>query len=132
LEQIIDEEENGNNINQATGLKRHLEDELFLFWLNFFHQIMPNVDIFFKQLQMRNIDVILVKNYIMSFNSNIQKVRSAILKAEDSKRLISLKICDIIMSEIGHRFGFNDHLMISQLFQAEKFEAYTTNFLQNI
>jgi hypothetical protein len=82
--------------------------------------------------KIRNIDVILVKNYIMSFNSNIQKVRSAILKAEDSKRLISLKICDIIMSEIGHRFGFNDHLMISQLFQAEKFEAYTTNFLQNI
>jgi hypothetical protein len=74
----------------------------------------------------------------MSFNSNIQKVRSAILKkseepstssanrrkanAEDSKRLISLEICDIIMY---------DHLMISQLFQAEKFEAYTTNFPQN-
>jgi hypothetical protein len=54
--------------------------------------------------KIRNIDVILVKNYIMSFNSNIQKVRSAILKkseepstssanrrkanAEDSKRLI--------------------------------------------
>jgi hypothetical protein len=36
------------------------------------------------------------------------------------------------MSENGHRFGFNDHLMISQLFQAEKFEAYTTNFPQNI
>jgi hypothetical protein len=147
LEQIIDEEEDGKNINQATGLKRHLEDELFLFWLNFFHKIMPHVDILFKQLQMRNIDVILVKNYIMSFNSNIQKVRSAILKSEepstssantrkangeDSKRLISLEICDIIMSEIGHRFGFSDHLMISQLFQAEKFEEYTTNFPQNI
>lgn len=147
LEQIIDEEKDENNINQATGLKRYLEDDLFLYWLNFFHKIMPHVDILFNQLQMRDIDVISVKKYIMSFNTNIQKVRSTVLESEepctssakrrkanteDPKRLIALEICDIIMSEIHHRFGFTDHLMISQLFQTEKFEAYTTNFPQNI
>lgn len=147
LEEIIDEEQDGNNINQATGLKRHLEDEHFLFWLNFFHKIMPHVDILFKQLQMRDIDVISVKNCILSFNNNIQIIRNTILEsevpststakkrkttAEDPKRRTALEICDIIISEINHRFSFNDHLMISQLFYIEKFEAYTTNFPQNI
>ena len=44
---------------------------------------MPHADILFKQLQMRDIDVISVKNYIQSFNNNIQKIGNATLKSEE-------------------------------------------------
>lgn len=82
---------------------------------------MPHLDILFDQLQKREIDRISVKNYIKSFNSSIQKVRSAVIESEvkaltshkrrridmeDSKRRIAIEICDIVLSEIQHRFGF--------------------------
>ena len=44
---------------------------------------MPHADILFKQMQMRDIDVISVKNNIQSFNNNIQKIRNATLESAE-------------------------------------------------
>lgn len=159
LENILEEEEDANTLNQAQALKNYLQNEHFLYWLDFFHLIMPHADILFNQLQKRNIDVISVKNYISVFASNIQKVRNSLLETQDSqdtpvdidadastshkskrrrfevedpKRRIAIEICDIISSEIKHRFAFSDYLMVSQLFETETFETYKNKFPEDI
>jgi protein-tyrosine phosphatase len=38
----------------ASGLLHMLNDKHFLFWLSFFHHIMPHVDLLYDQLQRRN------------------------------------------------------------------------------
>lgn len=40
---------------------------------------------------------------------------------QDSKKRISLEICDIIVVEIDNRFKFCDHLVLEQLFRKENF-----------
>lgn len=151
LEKIIEIEEDSKTINQAIGLKGFLQNEDFIFWLNFFHLVMPHCEILFKELQKRSIDILSVKNYIDSFKSSIQAVRDKLLndlssempttssnttkrsrKNEDSKRRVALEVCDIIISEMHHRFSFSDHLVISQLFYSDQFENYKNNFPDNI
>lgn len=154
LENIIDNEEETNTLNQAGALRDYLRNGNFTYWLDFFHLIMPHADILFNQLQKRNIDVISVKNYIKEFACNIQKVRNSMLETqdlpqnadsnattsqrskyrivEDSKRRVAIEICDIISSELKHRFAFSDHLMVSQLFDTEKFEEYKKKFPEDI
>lgn len=154
LEKIIDTEEDADSLNQAIGLKNFLQDQDFLYWLHFFHLIMPNCDILFNQLQNRGIDAIFLKNYICSFKKSIEDVRNKIAseapsetpvssttgpgdakrcrRNEDSKRRVSLQVCDIIISEISHRFSFSDHLIIAQLFYGDQFKEYTTKFPESI
>ncbi|KAI4466306.1 hat family c-terminal dimerization region [Holotrichia oblita] len=153
LEKLIVIEEDPKTINQAIGLKGFLQNEDFIFWLNFFHLIMPHCEILSNELQKRSIDILSVKNYIDSFKSSIQAIRDKILndlsssemstissnttikrsrKNEDSKRRVALEVCDIIISEMHHRFSFSDHLVISQLFYSDQFENYKNNFPDNI
>lgn len=149
IEKIIDDEEDNMTINQAVGLKGYLEDEIFLYWLNFFHLLMPHADILFQQLQNRNLDVVLVKDYINAFNINIQRTRDFVMQnqesdnsgpstskkarrltkeTEDPKRRIAIEICDIVLAEIRHRFQFCDHLIVSQLLHSDKFESFNKAF----
>lgn len=150
LEKILDDEEDSNTINQACGLQKHLKDENFLYWLNFFHLIMPHVDILFNQLQKRDIDVASINNYLTAFSTNIQKIRDSVTGNEvldpgpsaskrqkskesgDCKRTIAVEVCDIILSEMNHRFAYCDHLMISQLFETQNFEKYNKKFPQEM
>lgn len=108
---------------------------------------MPHCDVLFNQLQKRNIDVITVNKCIGVFNSKIEDIRNKILdnyleepsmqsakrcKTEDSKRRISLEVCDIITSEIKNRFGFSNHLIVSQLFHSDRFKDYKKSFPQDM
>uniref|UniRef100_A0A6P7F220 Uncharacterized protein LOC114325145 n=1 Tax=Diabrotica virgifera virgifera TaxID=50390 RepID=A0A6P7F220_DIAVI len=96
----------------------------------------------------RNIDVLNIKNYIAKFKECIEKIRAKVLsnssqpsslcttvsnkrpRHEDSKRQTSLEVCDIVLSEIQHRFSFSfsEHLVIAQLFYAERFIDYRKKF----
>lgn len=42
-------------IQQASGLKRTLNDKEIIFWLTFFHNSTPHVDILYNQLQKRKL-----------------------------------------------------------------------------
>lgn len=151
LNKIIDDEDDNSTLNQAMGLRNYLQDSDFLYWLQFFHMIMPHCDILFNQLQKRSIDVLNIKNYINNFKDSVEKIRVKILndsspssfslsttvpnkrpRYEDNKRQTSLEVCDIILSEVQHRFGFSDHLAIAKLFHAEKFVDYKKNFPEDI
>jgi hypothetical protein len=63
LEKIMDME----NDSSCGGLINYLKDDTFLYWLRYFHFVMPNVEILFQQLQKRDLDVISTRNYISNF-----------------------------------------------------------------
>ncbi|XP_031357512.1 uncharacterized protein LOC116181298 [Photinus pyralis] len=69
--------ENNTTINKATAIKRMLEDKIFIFWLTFFHHVMPHVDILYNHLQKRTIDAANVKDVVAQFERNIAKIREA-------------------------------------------------------
>jgi hypothetical protein len=70
LEKIIDNEEDASTINQADGLQNFLRSKDFLYWLKFFHLIMPNCEI---QLQRRTIDIASLKKFIENVRIKIFK-----------------------------------------------------------
>jgi hypothetical protein len=137
LEKIMDMENDSSCLNQCGGLINYLKDDTFLYWLRYFHFVMPHVEILFQQLQKRVLDVISTRNYISNFEKNIEKVRNTVLndsegepstskrrRTDDSKRQIAIEVCDIILCEIKTRFTFNDHLIIAQLFYKENFASF--------
>ncbi|XP_022171532.1 uncharacterized protein LOC111034562, partial [Myzus persicae] len=56
MDKIIETSLQAKTINQATGIKRLLEDTDFIFWLNIFHKIMPHVDCLYSSVQARKTD----------------------------------------------------------------------------
>ena len=54
-------------VSAAIGLKRMMKDPDFSFWLKFFSQVMPHVDIFYSQIQARNIDAVQVAECVSNF-----------------------------------------------------------------
>ncbi|CAG9830426.1 unnamed protein product [Diabrotica balteata] len=150
IEKIIDSETNYSSINQAISLRNYLDDEIFLYWLNFFRAVMAHCDVLFDLLQKRDIDIITLDRCMMDFRSKIQAIKCNIMtsftfkpgevtehsskrrKIEDSTRRISLEVCNIIICEIEYRFGRSNYLIISQLFYSDKFINYRENFPENI
>lgn len=138
LEKIIDLEEDNNTLQQATGLLNYLNNSDFLYWLNIFHIILPHSEILFKGLQKRKLIATDVYKQIFNFKQAIQNIREKLLNDDEmhqienpnkrqkvtvpeSKKRISLEICDIIVVEIENRFKFCDHLVLEQLFRKENF-----------
>lgn len=82
METIINDEtiKHMPTIQQAQGLKRTLNDKEFIFWLTFFHNIMPHVDILYNQLQKRETDSTTIKTNIDSFTNIISNIRNEIDK----------------------------------------------------
>lgn len=136
-------------INQACAVRRMLNDDKFIFWLNVFHRLMPHVDILYNQLQKRKIDSVEVRNAISRFEENIQKERQNFDQfqneipievthskkkrkpAEDTllSRIGTAKeVCDIIIVSVKERFEYTAHLNASQLFTTDNYPLYETNF----
>lgn len=64
-------------IQEACGLCYLLDDE-FLFWLSFFHKIMPHIDILYSQIQARTINAIRLRNKIDTFIEAINQIRESV------------------------------------------------------
>nr|CAH7730272.1 unnamed protein product [Callosobruchus chinensis] len=53
--------------NEASGIRRALEDPEFIFWLELFHKILPQVDILYNQLQSKNKDTVQLQKDLIIF-----------------------------------------------------------------
>lgn len=132
-------------IQQASGLKRTLNDKEFIFWLTLFHNIMPHNDILYDKLQKRKTDSTTMKSNIDSFINIISNIRNKIykicegifmqnfnkrnqIKKEDELKRGAIEVCDVIISQGKERFDFTDLLVASNLFLVENFEKYFKYF----
>ena len=117
------------SINEASGILHHLNSKNFIFWLNFFYQIMPHVEIIFNQMQSRSIDSYKVQEYIKNFNEAISKLRNSNFSDycdDPSKTLIieAKEVCDTICMDISERYAFTKQLIAAKLFNKDNFGDY--------
>ena len=127
----------------AAGIKRMLHDEEFIFWLEFYSKIMPQVEILFSQFQYRSIDATSAYNCVSNFKVAIEKIKLEYgkpseqnLSGRSKKRKFSINemstaathICDVIVQECTNRFSFTGHLESSKLLLKNQFERYSKEF----
>lgn len=129
-------------INQAGALRRLLNDNTFIFWLNVFHRLMPHVDILYNQLQKQTVDPIQVDGAVNTFKENIQYERNNfsnemsddVLMQSKRKRSndanASKEVCDVFINRVQDRFEYKDHLFAYYLFISSNFPSYEKHFPQ--
>lgn len=134
-------------VQQASGLLRMLEDETFLFWLHFFHRVMPHVDILYAQMQSRNMESVAMYRALDEFYRCINNIRndpfleiqsndsndtsSGNTRTKFSKKSLKAaakEVCDSIVFQAKERFNFIKHLSAAQLFVCDNFKNYAKQF----
>lgn len=140
-------------VHQASGYRRQLSDKNFIYWLDFFYQIMPHVDIIFNQLQKRNTDAVKVKCDIKHFEKQILNIRNKISTDSDvqqddivdtntaasstkrrklgqlqKNKRVAIEVCDTIIGQIKDRFTFTGHITAVNLFASQQFSKYSKTF----
>ena len=132
-------------ISQACGYEEILRNENFIFWLSFFHRIMPHVEILFNQVQKRTCEPSYLLKQIQAFQhvvSNIRDIMEASLTQEsevkrrridysETRKQEANEICDIIVQQAADRFQFTGHLSVAMLFVPDKFAEYHADFPEN-
>ena len=71
-------------ISEAAGLFKWLQDEEFLFFLEFFHLLMKGVDSLYNTLQTRNVSVDRVANELCNFINRVDDARRKVDKIDVS------------------------------------------------
>ncbi|XP_072014887.1 zinc finger MYM-type protein 1-like [Amphiura filiformis] len=131
-------------IREATGLLKWLEDEEFLFFLEFFHLIMPEVDLLYNTLQRRNVSVDTVYSDLRKFIGSIEDARSKVdditsldepaqKRRRTAGRIEQVKAackeaCDTIIVQAKDRFESVGHIVALQLVDPREFARYAANF----
>ncbi|CAL8349958.1 unnamed protein product [Boreogadus saida] len=93
-----------------------LQDEDFVFFLCFFHNIMPHVDMLYQKLQKKDIDAVFIKRALESFTSSVQTIRDSdqlqepsgtdrqrTALTEEAKQRLSEEVCDTILAQTKAR-----------------------------
>lgn len=65
-------------IREAYRLAVHLKDETFLQFLQFFYQLMPEVDILYNTLQKQGVNVATVNRAMGSFRESVGRLRAKV------------------------------------------------------
>ena len=124
-----------------------MKDPQFLFWLKFFSLVMPLVDIFYSQIQARNIDAVRMNQCVSSFEACVQKIRdacdtmdvgecnsgsSARRSAVFAERREAKEVCDVILFQCQERFHFTGYLESSRLLDSNNFNQFSLQFPDDI
>ncbi|XP_031335766.1 zinc finger MYM-type protein 1 isoform X2 [Photinus pyralis] len=151
MHEIEDQFSNSTVCSAAASIRRTLNDPIFIFWLIFFHHVMPHVDILYNQLQQTKIEPNIVRDAIDNFERSIIQVQSNIdniisessdilpdeppehkrKRSSDSKldhRIFALEVCDVIINCAKDRFYFKENLVVASLFFSEYFGQYSGKF----
>ncbi|XP_077293770.1 zinc finger MYM-type protein 1-like [Arctopsyche grandis] len=121
---------NTATVQGAARLLCTLNDDNFNFWLDFFHEIMPHIDVLYCRLQDRNSNSSVIREAVKVFSNIIDEKRNdlpsingehfpAIKKAKSSKEYNNIvaakEVCDCIIFQIKKRFHFSKHLSAAKL-----------------
>jgi hypothetical protein len=146
MKTIIDRKDIQNvaTLTQASGHLKILVSANFVFWLKFFSQIMPFVEILFAQLQTENLDIVVTRKILTTFEKNVAKVREVLDSTVEENAGVSSgkkrkidkqewkreakEVCDVIISQAKERFAFTGHLTAAALFSAENFQHFNIAF----
>lgn len=149
FEEIASKCEKTVTSNEASGLRRALEDPEFIFWLTLFHKIMPYVDILYNQLQSKNKDSVNLQKDIQVFEENIARIRDETRNIEESieshfettkrrrtddnlRSVIAKEVCDVITTQMKDRFTYRGHLQAAELFNKDSYSKYSKKFPMDI
>ena len=137
---ILEKSSYKDTVHKAAGIKRMLNDPEFIFWLNFFHKVMPHINIMYNQFQQRTFDAFKAQSCLNTFNAHIHKIRVECDKLDVPRELAkrnfnindlrasAKEICDVIMQQCKERFSFTDHLEASHLLYKDNFPKYIKDF----
>ncbi|XP_072028442.1 zinc finger MYM-type protein 1-like [Amphiura filiformis] len=141
----IDYLRDAKTINEAAGLIKWLTGDSFLFLLQFFHTVMPHVDILYAILQKRKISVDEVNKQVETFMKEIRNMRSSIdsmsfdqnedeppskrrrTDVESIKRACK-EACDIMIVQAADRFSSVGNLVPLQLVDPNLFPSFAKEF----
>lgn len=145
MEKLLNESRNVSTTNQSSGYVKILKSKTFLSWLNLFYKIMPHVDLLFGKFQTRQIDAVVAKKCLLSFETKLTEIRNSITlddviessssnskrsKLDDSAEFSreAKEVIDIIICQAKERFSFTGHLVAASLFCSEEYNQYSTCF----
>ena len=121
-------------ISAASNCIKTLEDNKFLFWLNVFAALMPEVEILYKVMQSTSLTVKKAEDHIRNFKNSVARIRNSTITDHESVNLSAAakEVCDSVNLNVAERFKFSGHLRIAQLFDEKKFNAYISTFPSNL
>lgn len=150
IEKIADTPYQTTIINHATGIKRLLSDENFIFWVTIFHNIMPHIDCLYNSVQSKNTEPVQINNSVNIFIKEIKKIRNnmsmiCLNVSKDSDMIYSMKrkttedtkttkkhnaieVCDILITQTIDRLSFSKHLTGALLLKNEKYKIFNVKF----
>ena len=119
----------------------HLQEPRFLHFLEFFSELMPEVDILYSVLQKRDIDAAGINRAMDVFQKNVGRLweRAEVIAqesgAEGNKRrkttntaAVLKEACDTTISQVQDRFAKSDHLIAAKLINCTLFPKFVQAF----
>nr|CAH7733455.1 unnamed protein product [Callosobruchus chinensis] len=114
--------------NEASGIRRALEDPEFIFWLELFHKILPQVDILYNQLQSKNKDTVQLQKDLIIFEkteaertfSTLKRIKTFLRNTMLNDRLNALVMMSINRNLVHQINNFDDKFDISLCNQSEE------------
>ena len=136
---------NDVSVREASGLKRLLSDSTFIFFLDFFSEIMPLTDMFYNLVQTKITNQTDVNVHLEHFVSSIKKIctrlrnesvlsssvtDASVLRKRGQVDLHSsaVECCEKMIAEAEARFRDKNHLLCFSLVNPVSFAAFEKNF----
>ncbi|KAK9736775.1 protein of unknown function (DUF4371) [Popillia japonica] len=124
LERIEEEASLQTTIREAGANLRILGEENFIYWLSFFHKIMPHVEKFFRRILSTD-DQLVIKE---ENDSDHQPSKRRRLTDGGQRWRETIEVCDIILREIKTRFRYTGHLILANLISFKQFSSFQKKF----
>lgn len=149
MEEIENTSRQTTTISKAGAIRRMLGDPKFIFWLTVFHNIMPHVDILYKQLQLTYTDAVRIKKHVSTFIESINKERENMESVNtdvdetsfprqkrarlsenihQTTTVAAKEVCDVISNQIKERYSFLTHHSALSLLDCKQFKEYDKVF----
>ena len=74
-------------ISAAANCIKTLEDKKFLFWLNVFAALMPQVEILYNAMQSISLTVKKAEDHIQNFQNSVARIRNSVVTNHESLNL---------------------------------------------